>query len=65
MKSTGVIGEPGVPALRVVTDAKRLLDEAQDWWPWSWASEVNKSRLRSAIETATEALAREVEKAKN
>ena len=31
---------------------------------WTWASETNKHRVRSGIESATEALAREVEKTK-
>jgi len=31
---------------------------------WTWASETNKDRVRSGIESATEALAREVEKTK-
>ena len=31
---------------------------------WTWASETNKDRVRSGIESATEALEREVERAK-
>jgi hypothetical protein len=58
-------GEGSVPTLHAVIEAKRLLDETQQWWPWSWASDLNKIKLRSAIETATRALELEVEKAKN
>ena len=52
-------------ALRAVTEAKTLLDEAQGWWAWTWASTENQRRVRSAIENATAALDREVAKAKN
>lgn len=51
--------------LPVVLEAKALLDEAQGWWAWTWASGENKKRVRSAIENATHALEREVAKAKN
>jgi uncharacterized protein YukE len=51
-------------SLRVVTEAKALLEEAQGWWPWSWASTENQRAVRSAIEGATAALDREVAKAK-
>jgi chromosome segregation ATPase len=59
------IAEGSVPTLRAVIEAKRLLEETKQWWPWSWAADLNKIKLRSAIETATKALEREVEKAKN
>ncbi|HYL36993.1 MAG TPA: hypothetical protein VEV17_13850 [Bryobacteraceae bacterium] len=52
-------------ALHAVTEAKTLLDEAQGWWPWTWASIQNQRRVRSAIEDATAALDREVAKAQN
>lgn len=58
-------GEASVPMLRAVVEAKRLLEETQQWWPWTWASDLNKIKLRSAIETATNALEREVQKAKH
>jgi uncharacterized protein YukE len=50
--------------LPLVQETKALLQEAQDWGMWTWASETNKDRVRSGIESATEALAREVEKTK-
>lgn len=46
-----------------VMDAKRLLDEAQDWWVWTWMAEANKTRVRSAIEHANEALETDIQKA--
>ena len=52
-------------ALRAVTEAKALLDEAQGWWAWTWASESNKTRVRSSIENATHVLDREIARAKN
>jgi len=52
-------------AIRIVIETKRLLEEAQGWWAWSWALDENKLRVRSAIESATAALDREVGKAKN
>jgi len=51
-------------ALRVVQETKQLLLEAQEWGMWTWASETNKVRVRSGIESATAALEREVEKTK-
>lgn len=51
-------------ALRVVETTKQLLQEAQEWGLWTWASETNKDQVRSGIELATEALEREVEKTK-
>lgn len=51
-------------ALRLVEETKQLLEEAQGWGMWTWASETNKDRVRSGIESATEALAREVERTK-
>jgi len=51
-------------ARRLVDETKQLLREAQDWGMWTWASETNKGRVRSGIESATAALEREVEKAK-
>ena len=51
-------------ALHVVEETKALLDEAQAWWAFTWALPENQSRVRSAIESATAALDREVEKAK-
>jgi len=48
----------------VVEGTKQLLQEAQEWGMWTWASETNKGRVRSGIESATEALKREVEKTK-
>ena len=53
-----------MPSLRVVAEAKALLEEAQGWWPWSWASEENQRTVRAAIENATAALDREVARAK-
>lgn len=50
--------------LRVVMETKELLEEAQEWGMFTWASERNKSRIRTGIEAATDALEREVEKAK-
>jgi hypothetical protein len=54
-----------MPALRAVTEAKKLLDQAQGWWALTWASEENKRKIRSAIERATAALDREIASAKN
>jgi len=51
--------------LQVVVEAKTLLDEAQGWWAWTWASDENQRRVRSAIEIATHALEREVAKTKS
>ena len=51
-------------ALRVVEETKKLLREAQEWSIWTWASAANQSRVRSGIRSATNALEREVEKAK-
>lgn len=51
-------------ALRLVEETKQLLEEAQGWGMWTWASETNKRRVRSGIESATAALGREVEKTK-
>ena len=51
-------------ALGLVDETKQLLLEAQEWGMWTWASETNKSRVRSGIESATEVLKREVEKTK-
>ncbi|HTS48054.1 MAG TPA: hypothetical protein VMH05_08920 [Bryobacteraceae bacterium] len=59
----GGIAEAGV-ALRVVDQTKQLLEEAQGWSMWTWASETNKGRVRSGIESATAALEREVERTK-
>jgi uncharacterized protein YukE len=50
--------------LAAVQQTKQLLQEAQEWGMWTWASETNKDRVRSGIESATEALEREVEKTK-
>jgi hypothetical protein len=51
-------------ALRVVEETKQLLLEAREWSIWSWASDANQNRVRSAIESATKALEREVGKTK-
>src|SRR5579872_5269258 len=51
-------------ALRIVDETKQLLREAQEWDMWTWASETNKGRVRSGIESATEVLKREVERTK-
>ena len=52
-------------ALRPVTEARQLLQETQQWGMWTWASNTNKDRVRSAIESATAALNREVVKTKS
>ena len=52
-----------MPALRAVMEAKALLEEAQAWWPWSWALQENQDRIRAAIERATAALDCEIAKA--
>ena len=54
----------GATAKDRVSEAKALLDEAQAWWPWSWAFQENQDRVRSAIERATAALDREIAKAR-
>ena len=51
-------------ASAIVRETKALLDEAQAWWPWSWASQANQDRIRSAIERATAALDREIARAR-
>ena len=65
MRSTGATADGPMKTLPTVLEAKALLDEAQGWWAWTWASEENKKRVRSAIENATHALEREVAKATN
>lgn len=51
-------------ALRRVAETRELLQETQQWGMWIWASNANQDRVRSAIESATAALRREVVKAK-
>ena len=51
-------------ALRSVEETKKLLREAQEWSMWTWASDANQNLVRSAIESATKALEREVGKTK-
>lgn len=51
-------------ASRRVIEAKELLEDAQDWGMFSWMSQSNKDRVRSAIEGSTQVLDREVEKVK-
>lgn len=64
MKNTVATAEASAPELPAVAQAMALLQEARDWWAWFWAARENQTRVRSAIEEATAAIEREIEKAR-
>lgn len=49
---------------RQVVEAKDLLDGAKEWGMFTWMSQSNKDRVRSAIDGSTEILRQEVVKVK-
>ena len=45
---------------RQVVEAKDLLDDAKEWGMFTWMSQSNKDRVRSAIDGSTEVLRQQV-----